>query len=279
MNSSSSYYGRVFIIGRSNVGKSTLLNALIGEKISIISHKINTTNHNILGIYNNKNYQIEYIDTPGNIYDRKHIVQLLKQQLFDFILFILDRKHWSSIEDNIMNIINVTHIPTIIIINKIDLILNKNILLSHISILQKKISFIALFMVSAKNNLYTKHINLFICKQLPLKKHLYPATYLTNQTPELIIIDIIREKLLLYLHKEIPYLIDIKLNNVNYINNLPNFKTVEGMLFIKKKQHKKIIIGKNGKKIKLITYHTQKNICSFFKRKIILTLWVYNYNK
>ncbi|QJC33250.1 GTPase Era [Enterobacteriaceae endosymbiont of Donacia clavipes] len=267
-----SYYGKILILGRSNVGKSTLINTLIGKKISIISHKINTTNFNIVGIYNNNSYQIEYIDTPGNIFFNKINFNLLINNKFNFILFVLDRNKWNHIEKKILEILNKINIPIILIINKVDKIKNKNILLPYINSIKKKIKFIFLFIISAKYKLYTDVINNFICKNLPKKKHRYPKNYITNQTKEIIIKEIIRENIIKYIHKELPYLINIKINNI--LKEKIKKNEIKILFLVKNLNQKKIIIGKKAKKLKLIKYQSEQNIENFFKKKINLKIWV-----
>ncbi|QJC30789.1 GTPase Era [Enterobacteriaceae endosymbiont of Macroplea appendiculata] len=271
------YYGRVVIIGRTNVGKSTLLNQLINKKISIVSHKINTTRSNIIGIYHKHNYQIEYTDTPGITYSTnyKYFIQLFKNNKndFNYILLMLDRNKWDLIEDNIVNIIRHTNIPTIIIINKMDIINHKKILLPYIRYIQQKIIFTELFIISARKFLYVSYINRFLRNNIPQKEHFYSYNIITNQNNVLIIIEIIRESLLFYLHKEIPYKINISLNNIININkNI--FHKITAILFIQKNTHKKIIIGHHGQKIKLIILRSQNNICMYFNKKVIVHLYV-----
>ncbi|WP_168894253.1 GTPase Era [Enterobacteriaceae endosymbiont of Donacia cinerea] len=272
MNKISTYYGSILIIGRSNVGKSTLLNTLIGKKISIISHKINTTNYNIIGIYNKDHYQIEYIDTPGDIFYNNKILDLLKNSGYNYVFFILDKNKWNYIEEKFVKILNKINIPIILIINKIDKIKNKNILLPYINFLKQRIKFIYLFIISAKYKLYTNDINHIICKKLPKKKHNYPSNYITNQTKEFILKEIVRESIIKYLHQELPYFIKIKLNYLKKLNNLP--EKINIFLFIKNIRQKKIIIGKNSVTIKLIKYRSEKNIKNFFKKKININFWI-----
>ncbi|WP_168820931.1 GTPase Era [Enterobacteriaceae endosymbiont of Donacia sparganii] len=268
----SQYYGSILILGRSNAGKSTLLNTLIGKKISIISHKINTTNYSITGIYNKGSYQIKYIDTPGNIFYNNNIINSLKNNEYNYILFILDRNKWNFIENKFVKILNQTNIPIILILNKIDKINNKSILLPYINFLKNKIKFIYLFMVSAKYKLYTIDINNIICKNLPKKKHQYPKNYITNQTEEIILKEIIRESIIKYLHKELPYLIDIKVFFYKKFKIIPN--KIKIFLLIKNINQKKIIIGKNATTLKLIKYRSEKSIEKFFKKKINLNIWI-----
>ncbi|QJC32435.1 GTPase Era [Enterobacteriaceae endosymbiont of Donacia dentata] len=272
VNIKSLYYGQILILGKSNVGKSTLINTLIGKKISIISHKINTTNYNIVGLYNNNSYQIKYIDTPGNIFSNNKILNLLKNNEFNFILFILDRNRWNYIEEKFLKILNKTNIPIIVVINKIDKIKNKNILLPYINFIKKKIKIFFLFIVSAKYKLHTNIINNFICKNLPKKKHHYPKNYITNQTEEFIIKEMIRENIIKYIHKELPYLIYIKINYPQKIKIIKN--QIQVLFLVNNLNQKKIIIGKNATKLKLIKYKSEQNIKKFFKRKINLQIWV-----
>ncbi|WP_168821729.1 GTPase Era [Enterobacteriaceae endosymbiont of Donacia provostii] len=269
MKITSSYYGNILILGRTNVGKSTLLNLLINKKISIISHKKNTTNNNIIGVYNNDIYQISFIDTPGNIFYKNKIFNLFKNYEYNYILFILDKNRWNYIEENFTKIFSKINIPIILIINKVDQIKNKNILLSYINFIQKKIKIFHLFIISAKYKLYTNDICSFICKHLPKQKHFYSSSYITNQTDKTIIKEIIRENIMKFLHKEIPYNIKIK---VVFPKNLLNKLYI--FLLVNKINYKKIIIGKNSKNIKLIKKRSEQNIEKFFHKKIILNIWI-----
>ncbi|WP_168895067.1 GTPase Era [Enterobacteriaceae endosymbiont of Donacia tomentosa] len=273
MERKNSYYGCVLILGRSNVGKSTLLNTLIGEKISITSHKINTTYCNITGIYNYKSYQIKYIDTPGIIYNQSHIHNVLYHNKLNYVLFILDRNKWGYAEKKIIKILNNINIPIIIIINKIDKISDKKILLPHIDFLQKKIKFVYLFIISAKYKLHTNIINNFICNNLLKSKHHYPDNIITDQTKEFFVKEIIRENIMKYIHKEIPYLIKITVDSF-IIEEINKQKEIKIFLFVKTLNQKKILIGKNAKIIKLITHKSKKNIEEILKKIVNLKLWV-----
>ncbi|WP_168867520.1 GTPase Era [Enterobacteriaceae endosymbiont of Plateumaris braccata] len=270
------YFGRVLILGRTNVGKSTLLNSLIGKKISITSHKINTTCFNISGIYNYNNYQIEYIDTPGFIENNNVIYNnLFNKNNIDVILLVLDQNKWNNIEENIIKIINkiTIFIPIIIVINKIDKIYNKTILLTYINFIKKKILFTDLIMVSAKKKLYVNDINHAIFKILPKKKHLFPKNYITNQSKELIISEIIREYIIRYIHNELPYMIKIKIEP--FIRNSKILlKNINVLIYVKKISQKKILIGKNANIIKFIVNRSQNSIEKFFKKKITLNIWI-----
>ncbi|QJC29912.1 GTPase Era [Enterobacteriaceae endosymbiont of Plateumaris sericea] len=265
------YFGRVLILGRTNVGKSTLLNQLVEKKIAITSHKINTTYFNITGIYNYNNYQIEYIDTPGFINKNNITHNLFINKNFDIILFVLDRNKWNDIEEKIIKIINNFSIPIIIIINKIDKISNKTILLPHINFIKNKISFIDLIMISAKNKLYISNIHKIIFKILPNKYHFFPKNYITNQTKELIISEIIRKYILKYIHNEIPYIIKIKvepfiISSKTFTNN------INILLYVKKISQKKILIGKNARILKFIISKSKNDIEIFLNKQISIKI-------
>ncbi|QJC28581.1 GTPase Era [Enterobacteriaceae endosymbiont of Plateumaris consimilis] len=270
------YFGRVLMLGRTNSGKSTLLNQLIGKKISITSHKINTTCFNISGIYNHKNYQIEYIDTPGLIENNNIIYNsLFSKNNFDAILLVLDQNKWNYIEEKIIKIINniIIFIPIIIVINKIDKIYNKTILLSHINFIKKKIFFTDVVMISAKKKLYINDINHIIFKILPNKKHVFPKNYITNQSKKLIISEIIREYIIRYIHNELPYKLKIKIES--FIENPKTLsKNINVLFYVKKLSQKKILIGKNANMIKFIINRSQNSIEKFFNKKVTLKIWI-----
>ncbi|QCI25972.1 GTPase Era [Buchnera aphidicola] len=266
------YCGYIGIIGRTNVGKSTILNQLIDKKISIISKKSGTTQKNITGIKTVIQHQFIYIDTPGieiyPTYQKKSILQ--NNNYINIIIFVINKINWGNIENIILEKINKTHIPTILVINKIDHIKNKKTLLPFIDLISKKKNFLDIIPISAK---YAKNINLLsrsITKNLPKAKHIFPKKKITTNSKEFIISEIIREKFLQFLNQEIPYCIKIKIQ-LFYIDT-NNIYQIYATIYVKNIRHKKIIIGKKGKKIKICHMLATKNISQFLGKDIQLHL-------
>ncbi|BAP58633.1 GTPase Era [Candidatus Tachikawaea gelatinosa] len=279
MNEKLCQCGFVLIVGRSNVGKSTLFNRLIGKKISITSHKIHTTQKPVIGIYNKNVYQSIYIDTPG-FFNKKYMDTnfLLKKKTdtsfneVNLILFIIEKTIWTEEDENMFDTLNHTDIPTILVINKIDKIHDKTKLLPFIKYLSKK-SKNDIIPVSAKKNDNISLLFNRICKYLSIKKRLFSGNNVIHQTKKHFISEIIREKIMRFLNKELPYLVNIKINSFLFKNKQDIFY-INSTIWIKKNRQKKIIIGEHANVIKLISKAARKDIEFFLKKKVYLDLWV-----
>lgn len=272
------------LIGRTNAGKSTLINSLIGEKISIENKKINTTLESIAGILNIKNTQIILYDTPGiNLIKTTNIIQKkIKTSIWetlhqvDLILFIVDATKFNSI--NIIkdiNKINEVKKPIIVVFNKVDLI-KKNILLPYI----KKLSHIKFicefFNISAKYNKGLDILQKYFVNQSNVGKWKFFSNEISNKDDIFITNECTRNALLKFLHKEIPYNIFVK-NKLFKILNKNNIK-IKQLIEISNIRYKSIILGKNGDTIKKIRKYSQKDIENIFHSKIHLYLEVVHVN-
>lgn len=277
------YCGHVIIVGKANVGKSTLLNNIIGKKISIVSRKKNTTQSNITGIKTEDNYQSIYIDTPGVVFDKnnnqmKHHKNNFYQtiQIATLIIFIIDRIDWTIHDEIILNEIKKTKIPILIIINKIDKISNKIILLPFINFLKKKIDFIEILPISAKkisNLILLKNI---IKSYLPENCHIYPECYVTTNSDFFTVSEIIREQLILFLGDELPSIIKVEIESFKKKEKIALY--IKAIIWVKNVRQKSIVIGHNGEKIKKISMISRNNIEKKFYIKTHLVLWVKDKN-
>ncbi|WMC20339.1 MAG: GTPase Era [Enterobacteriaceae bacterium PSpyr] len=269
----------VSIIGRTNVGKSTLLNKLIKKKFFITSKKKNTTIENTYSIYKKKNYKIIYIDNPGFIlYNKKISTYIINKKKYniDIIIYIIEGTIINNDDKKIIKILKKIKCYIILIINKIDIIKNKIYLLPYIKFLKKKINFKELIPVSAKFNINIDIINKIIIKQLNIKKKKKKFFYY-KYSKKKIILEVIREKIIRFLGQEIPYKINIKIYNI-YISN-KNKYNIFILILVKNLNQKKIIIGKNGNKIKIIGINSRIEIEKKIKKKINLFLKVIIKNK
>ena len=271
---------KVALIGKTNVGKSTLINSFVGEKISIINKKINTTQNLILGITNINESQIIFYDTPGsNILKTNSFFQKkLKTNVWeaisrvDLILYIVDSSKYSF--ENIQNeIIKISELKKIIILvfNKIDLIENKKIL-PYIKELEKMRLIDSYFNISAK---YDQGVD-SLCNYLPSKalinNWLYNEDEISDKNDIFISNECTRNAILEFIHKEIPY--NIKVNNTLFRFLKNNDLKIKQSIELKNKRYKPVILGKNGAIIKKIREHSQKEIGKILNSKVHLYLQV-----
>jgi len=267
---------RISLVGRTNAGKSTLINRIVGEKISIQNKKINTTQDTIIGIRNIKESQLLFYDTPGSNFLKNLDSQSnkLKKNLWngidesDLILYLIDS---SSINTKFLfeqlDKINETKKKIIVAFNKTDLILNKK-LLPIITKISNQFKVESFFTISAKKNIGIEDMLKF------LKTYTYPGKWeylndeITNKDDKFFLSELLRETLLTYLHKEIPY--NIRIRTTNFKELSKSDIKVKQKILINEKRYKKIILGKNGSMIKKIREECQKKIKSVFKKNIHL---------
>ncbi|CAL4320534.1 GTPase Era [Buchnera aphidicola] len=260
----------IYFIGRTNVGKSSILNTIFGKKISITSHKSGTTIQNIIGILNQKKKKIQYVDTPGMNENKNYnnTLKILNKEKKKLILFIINKTQWTIIEKNILTVIKESLAPSILVINKVDYIINKKILLPFIKKMKNKHDFLEIIPVSAKTGENIETLSNLINKYTKQDIKNHKKKYTTNFTKKFFISEIIREKFIRFLNQEIPYLIKINIDEYK-INNL-GIHDIYASIIINKKKHKKIIIGKNGIKINICRQKSKKDIEKFLKNKINL---------
>lgn len=273
------YCGHITIIGKANVGKSTLINQIIGKKISIISRKKNTTQKNIIGVKTQKSYQAIYTDTPGIIFDKKrkeiiykenNIYKIIKNSTL--IIFVIDRLFLTENDENILYKVKKNKVPIIIIINKIDKIQNKNILLPFIDFLKTKNITTEIVPISAKKTKNVILLNKIIQSYLPNNPHIYPEGYITENSNFFTTSELIREKLISCLGDELPSILKVKIEHFQKKENKELY--IRAVILVQNKRQKKIIIGNNGEKIKKISIISRYNIEKEFSIKTHLYLWV-----
>ncbi len=268
------------LIGKPNVGKSTLFNKLINKKISITSKKKYTTQKNIWGIYNKKKYQYIYIDTPGIKYIKdlyKNINNILNNlnnyKIFKKInLIILMIKKEKTFEElRIINKLNLYKIPYIIIINKIDMIKNKTTLLPYIKRIKYYTKITNIVPICAKKIKYINIIKNIVKQHLKKSKFYFKNNIKTIHNDIFIMNEIIREKTIRFIGDEIPYLLKFKIKKKYIINNQLH---IISNIYVKKKQYIPILIGKNGQKINKIIKLSQKSIKKYLNTKNKIFLYI-----
>ena len=271
-------FGFVSISGRTNVGKSTLINSLIEKKIAITSRKPQTTRNRILGISTNQKSQIVYLDTPGfhTGYKRalnKYMNKLAKHcyEEVDLVVFVIDRFKWLKEENDTLNNLKELNKPIILAINKIDRLENKEELLPFIKDIQQKFNFLAVVPISAlrKNNL--ENLTDEIEKELPEGPFHFPEDSVTEFSENFFISEIIREKAINRLGDELPYRLNVGIDKVEKKRGLI---TIYANIIVESSSQKGIILGKGGSMIKAIGTSARKDLEAEMKRKINLQLFV-----
>ncbi|MFA5692618.1 MAG: GTPase Era [Acholeplasmataceae bacterium] len=268
----------ISIIGKPNVGKSTLLNSLLNEKIAITSPKVQTTRHLITGILNKDENQFIFIDTPGIHKPLHSLGKSMEQQTFstlndvDLIMWVVDRKFHFS-DEIILNNLKKLNIPVCLVINKIDLFKSKSeideIILSFIN----RYNFDEVIPISAKDNTHLNHLINSLKKYLKEGPLYYPKDYITDQSDALRISELIREKILYHTKEEIPHSVFVKIENMT---NNKDLKTLDinALVYVERNSQKGILIGKDGSLLKKIGKEARLEINKIFNLKSHLEIFV-----
>lgn len=275
--------GFVSIIGRPNVGKSTLLNALIGEKISIMTSKPQTTRTNIKGILNKENMQIVFTDTPGIHKPKNKLGTFMNRNVdhsmegIDLLIFIVeaDSKEIGKGDMYILEKVKASNTPCILVINKIDKV-KRDILLQYITNFTQLHNFSAVVPISAIKNDGIDRLIVEIEKFLPIGPKFYDDSEITNQSEREIVEEIIREKTLKLLQDEIPHGIFVEVTEFKVKTKVDGekFYNIEATAYCERESHKGIIIGKDGEMLKKISIYARQDIEKLMNRKVNLRIWV-----
>ena len=268
--------GYVNIIGRPNVGKSTLMNQLVGEKISIITSKAQTTRHRILGIVNGDDFQIVFSDTPGIIKDPAYKMHEVMNQFVnvamidaDLILFVVDITD-KKIEEKTVERLKNSEIPVFVLINKIDLSTQEN-LVKAVEFWEKELPNATVFPISAQHNANVKNVFEQILEKLPVCPPYFPKDELTARSMRFFITEIIREKILLNYQQEVPYCVQV---DVDSYEESEKRVVIRASIYVARDSQKAIIIGKGGSAIKKLGMQARADIEEFTGKKIFLELFV-----
>ncbi|MGD9604535.1 MAG: GTPase Era [Bacilli bacterium] len=273
--------GFVALIGRPNVGKSTLINAFLGKKISIVSDKPQTTRNKILGIHTSLTEQVLFIDTPG-IHKPKHELGEMMNHLsletlsdVDLILFIIDgNEPFGSGDQFVIEQLKKVSTKVILVVNKIDLVKNKNQLLLNINKFAQSFNFLEVYYVSALTLENVNFLFLAIVAQLEEGPKYYPDDQMTDYPEPFIIGEMIREKVLMLTREEIPHSVAVVIEEMKNNPDNPALLDIRAVIYVEKASQKKIIIGRNGDMIKEIGTLARKDIVMLLGQKVYLELWV-----
>lgn len=268
--------GFVNIIGSPNVGKSTLMNALVGERLSIITSKAQTTRHRIMGIVNGDDFQIVYSDTPGILKPAYKLQESMMNFVHgavddaDVILYVTDTVEQSERSDSIIERVNHSGIPTIVVINKIDLTTPAT-LEALVEQWQTKIPEAVIIPCSAKEQIGMTGVLNAILERLPEGEPFYPKDTLTDKTLRFFASEIIREKILLNYDKEIPYCCEIEIDTYK---EEPTIDRISATIYVSRASQKGIVIGHKGERLKRVGQQAREDMERFLQKKVFLQLFV-----
>ena len=278
MNEDKTKSGLVSIIGRSNVGKSTLLNHLIEHKVSITSRKPQTTRFRVLGIKTKGLCQAVIIDTPGYHRGQKRALNKYMNKValsamtgIDILLFVVEALKWKEEDQFLLQKILKGLNKVILVINKIDKLKQKERLLPYIDQLTDKHDFMDIIPISALKGKNIKRLEKLILTNLPTAKHLYPEEQTTDMTEKFLISETIREKCIARVGQEIPYRITV---TIDQFEEKGLILFISATLYVEKKSQKGILIGLGGKNLKSIGTSSRKELERTFQKKVMLKLWV-----
>jgi len=264
--------GFVSIIGNPNVGKSTLMNELVGERLSIVTNKSQTTRHRIMGILNDAEYQIVFSDTPGVL---KPNYKLQESMLHfsvssledaDIVLYVTDINEKLTKNQDFIDLVNKLDVPMVVVVNKIDLS-NQEILEKHVDLCKETFPKAEVLPISALNKFNTDYILNRIKELLPESEPYFDKDALTDKPMRFFVSEIIREKILLLYDKEVPYSVEV---DVEEYKDEENIIRIRAVIYVARDSQKGIIIGHKGQALKKVGMQSRKELEKFLDKKVFL---------
>ena len=270
--------GMIAIVGRPNVGKSTLLNHMIGQKLCITSRKPQTTRHLILGIKSADNCQMIFVDTPGMHRRGRHAMNQRMNRAagsvlhdVDVVVWVVDRSVWTEEDQQVLERLSSVEQPVILAINKIDEVSDKSSLLPVISGYSSRRNFSAIVPLSALHKAGLDVLERALYEHLPELEFIYPEDQLTDKSERFFASEIIREKIIRQLGEELPYQTAVEIEEFIQDGNLLR---ISALIIVEKEGQKKIVIGDGGERLKKIGQQARIDMEEMFGQKVMLKLWV-----
>jgi len=269
--------GYVAIIGRPNTGKSTLLNRLLGQKISITSNKPQTTRHRILGIHTSEQAQVLYVDTPGLQAEARSAINRYMNRtasnvLLDvnIILFLVEAMTWGHEDEHVLKRIANSSVPVMLVVNKVDKIKNKEQLIPFLEKLSAMYDYNEILPLSASKGDNVDMLEKKVEALLPVNPPLYPEDQVTDKSMRFIAAEIIREKLMRRLYKELPYSLTVE---IELYEEEKDKVLIHAIIWVERESQKGIVIGKKGEGLKSVGIQARQDIQKMLGSKVVLKLW------
>lgn len=270
--------GYVAIVGRPNVGKSTLLNHILGQKLAITSRKPQTTRHTLLGIKTEGAVQAVYVDTPGlhkdndkalNRYMNRSASAALKD--VDVVIFVVDRLRWTDEDQMVLDRVQHVSCPVLIAVNKVDRLEDKAELLPHLQWLTEQLPKAEVVPISAQHGQNLELLEKLVAERLPESEHFFPEDQITDRSSRFLAAELVREKIMRQLGAELPYQITVEIEEFKQEGRVLH---IHALILVEREGQKKIIIGDKGERIKSIGQSARKDMEVLFDSKVMLNLWV-----
>lgn len=272
--------GFIAVVGRPNVGKSTVMNGLLGQKLSITSAKPQTTRHRIHGIHTTDQAQLVFVDTPGmHLGGEKSINRYMNRAAnsafadVDVILFVVEAGRWSKEDQAVAEKCARSDVSVIVLVNKIDKFKNKEDLFPFLQRVSEKLDFVALIPVSAYTKSGFPAITDEILKYLPKQAAIFPEDYITDRSTRFLAAEIVREKLMRTLGEEVPYGATVEIEQFQYDETEGRWH-INALILVERPGQKQIVIGKKGEQIKQMGIQARKDLIQLLDARVHLELWV-----
>jgi len=271
--------GYVAIIGRPNVGKSTLINRVLGHKLCITSRRPQTTRHRILGIKTDDDSQLIYVDTPGlHIDDKKAMNRYMNRAAassiddVDVILFVVDGMNWTDEDEKVLERLKVSaKAPVILVINKMDKLADKEVMLPHIQKLSAQFDYANVFPISARKGINLDELEKQIKQLVPEGDLIFPEDQITDRSSRFLAAELVREQLFRHLGQELPYSITVE---IEQFDDEKGLYRIGAVIYVERDGQKAIVIGKKGDLLKSVGKDARIEMQSLFGHKVFLRLWV-----
>jgi len=270
--------GYVALVGRPNVGKSTLMNRILGQKLSIVTAKPQTTRQRIAGIKTTAQGQVIYIDTPGiHLAARRALnryMNRIAQASFndvDLILFLIEAGRWTRQDEHVARTLAAVGVPVVLVINKIDLVADKSELLRFVAEKVGADRFQDVLMVAARNGDGVTDLELKVMQYLPFSRPFYDEDQFTDRSERFLAAELIREQLMQRLHQELPYALTVEIEEFSRSDKLLR---IGAIVWVEREGQKQIVIGKGGKVLKQVGSGARQELQDLLGEKVFLRLWV-----
>ncbi|MGB1271330.1 MAG: GTPase Era [Endozoicomonas sp.] len=274
--------GYVAIVGRPNVGKSTLLNHVLGQKLSITSRRPQTTRYQVLGIKTEEGVQAVYVDTPGMHKSQKKAINRYMNRAassalagIDAIVFVVDRLAWTEEDQMVLEKVRGARCPVILAVNKVDRVREKALLMPHLETLAGKMDFRAIIPISAQHDHNLDELEAMITELMPMGMHHFPEDQLTDRSSRFLAAELVREKGMRQLGDELPYEITVEIEEFKQeMRPKGLLLTISALILVERDTQKAIVIGDRGTRLKKIGQDARKDMEQLFDSKVMLNLWV-----
>jgi GTP-binding protein Era len=270
--------GYVALVGRPNVGKSTLMNRILGQKLSIVTAKPQTTRQQVAGIKTTDEGQVVYVDTPGIHLAAKKALNRYMNRIaqaalhdVDLVLFLIEAGRWTAQDDHVARTLEKVDVPVLLVVNKIDLLPDKSALFEFLDRKVRADRFAEVLLIAAKSGDGVADLERRVFERLPFSRPFYDEDQFTNRSSRFLAAELIREQLMLRLHQELPYALTVEIEEFREEAGLIR---IGAIVWVERAGQKQIVIGKGGDVLKHVGSRARHELEELFEKKVFLRLWV-----